>query len=162
MRFTVFGSTGFIGSHLAKYIKNSGFECFTPSRTDFKFSKHLGHVFYCIGLTSNFGSHPFETVQSHVCHLSHILQNAQFDSFLYLSSIIVYKNSKTANENDYLTFNPLNNNELYSISKLMGESLCLSTAHSEVRIARLSSVIGFNTRLRSLIDSLIIEAIQKK
>lgn len=70
MKFTILGSSGFIGSELINLLKKNSIEFITPSR-DYVFSKdiNLGHAIYCIGLTADFRKKPMETIKAHVCKL---------------------------------------------------------------------------------------------
>ena len=91
MRFTVFGATGFIGANLVAHLSRRGHEVRCPKRDlPIEAGDHLGHVIYAIGLTANFRSRPYETVEAHVGLLSRLLQTSCFDSWLYLSSTRVY------------------------------------------------------------------------
>jgi len=104
----------------------------------------LGHVIYAIGLTADFREKSFETVDAHVCTLARWLKDAHFDSWLYLSSTRLYGNTLVngkATEAMPVTVLP-GADGLYDISKLMGESLCLSRNSPAVRVARLSNVYG--------------------
>ena len=92
MKFTILGANGFIGSNLVKFLKTKNCEIFTPNISEIT-SENLGHVIYCIGITSDFRERPFDTVNSHVSLLNDFLKNHNFESFLYLSSTRVYMNS---------------------------------------------------------------------
>ncbi len=142
--FTVLGASGVIGRHLVDFLHDRGEEVFTPTRDQKQilFNRPLGTVIYAIGITADFRSKPFATVRAHVSILADILQYAQFDSLLYLSSTRLYSGSMTTSENSQISVNPHHYSDLYNISKLMGESLCLSCGHPEVKIARLANVIG--------------------
>ncbi|HZW24578.1 MAG TPA: NAD(P)-dependent oxidoreductase [Gallionella sp.] len=161
MRFTVLGASGFIGSHLAAYLRRAGHECMTPERGDPSiFADDLGHVIYCIGLTADFRQRPYDTVEAHVCHLSGILRRARFDSLLYLSSTRVYMHAVAASEDADLVVNSANPSDLYNLSKLMGESLCLATAGRNVRIARLSNVYGRGADAQNFLSAVLREALE--
>lgn len=154
--FTVLGATGFIGGHMASYLRAKGFECATPGRDDETiFSKTLGHVIYAIGLTADFRTRPFDTVEAHVCLLKKVLQAGNFDSLLYLSSTRVYAASACAEESSPLTIG--GDLDLYNLSKLMGESLCVHSGKKNVRIARLSNVVGLRPDHDIFIDQLLSE-----
>jgi nucleoside-diphosphate-sugar epimerase len=160
---TVLGSSGFIGSNLVSYLSANGMEYFAPAKDHpFKKNQHLGHVVYCIGLTADFRKRPFDTVKAHVCKLMEILENAEYDSFLYLSSTRVYNNAAEGIETADLKVNPLEFSDLYNISKLMGEAVCLSIPDKKVRIARLSNVIGNDFSSENFLFSLIKEAVDDK
>lgn len=161
MKFTILGANGFIGSNLVNYLKTQSCEIFTPDISDIT-SENLGHVIYCIGITSDFRERPFDTVDSHVSLLNNFLKNANFESFLYLSSTRLYMNSSSTEEENPIIVNPNNFTELYNISKIMGESISLSSKKTNIRIARLSNVIGKNFNSNDFLFSLIHDAVEKK
>lgn len=161
MKFTIFGSRGFIGSNLLQKLKHSNVEYYTPDIHDDKILKeNLGHVIYAIGLTADFRERQFDTVETHVCLLHDLLKNATFDSFLYLSSTRVYSN--LTDECTSLKVNPTKPDDLYNISKIMGESLCMASDKPNIRIVRLSNVIGNNFTSNDFLSSIIRDAIEKK
>ena len=87
MKFTILGSTGFIGSSITNYLKSQAIECDTLDlRTDKINEKSLGHVLYAIGV-GDFIKRPFDAVTAHVCELQKILTKCKFDSFLYFQLI---------------------------------------------------------------------------
>lgn len=163
MKFSVFGANGFIGSNMVHFLKSQNHECSELEPNDEKiFDRPLGNVIYCIGLTADFRERPFDTVEAHVCLLHKILKGCKFDSFLYLSSTRVYSNSTSTNERDRLHVEPTNPDSLYNISKLMGESLCLASKSQNIRIARLSNVVGIGGNHNDFLNSLIHDASSNK
>lgn len=164
MRFTVLGASGFIGSHLAAYIRSLGLECFTPLRGDpIVLERELGYVMYCAGLTADYSQRPFDTAQAHVCHLANILENAKFDGLLYLSSTRLYDSgSASTREEADLMLNPMNPRHLYDLSKAMGESLCLTAGKGRARIARLSCVYGDSVERAGFLSDLLVQALTHK
>src|SRR5688572_20741048 len=119
---TVLGASGFIGGHLVTKLRESGCDVFTPEREADLSGKRLGHVVYCIGLTADFRSRPLDTVTAHVCRLVEVMRDCDFESLLYLSSTRLYKgDSKIAQEDDPFQVAPLDPDDLYNVSKLMGE-----------------------------------------
>jgi len=163
MKFSVFGSNGFIGSNMVNFLKSQKIECDILEPNDEKiFERPLGHVIYCIGITADFRERPFDTVESHVCLLHKILKKCKFDSFLYLSSTRVYSGSTSTNETDRLLVNPNDLDNLYNISKLMGESLCLASDSQNVRIVRLSNVVGNSVNYNDFLSSIIHDAVFSK
>lgn len=141
--FTVLGASGYIGSRLVAHLQAQGHTVWAPARGDAEVFNHpLGHVMYCVGLTSDFRTRPFDTVDAHVGLLAEVLRRAQFDSLLYLSSTRVYMGAARTDEDAPLTVLPGDPSYLYNLTKLTGESLCHASGRAGVRVARLSNVVG--------------------
>ena len=156
---TILGATGFIGRHLATRLRELGTDCFCPGRNEPLTPRALGHVIYCIGLTADFRQRPYETVEAHVCKLGDVLRHCEFDSLLYLSSTRVYGlYGPLAKEEDTLRVSSSNSGDLYNISKLMGESLALSSSRS-TRVARLSNVYGDDFSSNNFLNSIVRDAV---
>ena len=156
MKFTVFGSSGFIGSNVTDYLRREGCEVVTPTRDEIILPNvHLGHVVYAIGLTGDFRGRPFETVNAHVTELARRMRNTSYDSWLYLSSTRVYGLlSEYVSETDPICVMP-GPDSIYDISKLLGESLCLAIGRPTVRVARLSNVYGTSQSHHTFLGSLL-------
>ncbi|MFC1856965.1 NAD-dependent epimerase/dehydratase family protein [Thermodesulfobacteriota bacterium] len=158
---TVFGTSGVIGSHIARYLSRANYDVYAPDRNVKLKRRDLGNVIYCIGITSDFRTRPYDTVEAHVSVLSHILQTCTFNSFTYLSSTRIYKQSESfAKENDAILVHPLKSDDLYNISKIMGESLLISSG-KQVKIIRLSNVYGGDYTSDNFLPSLIRDAIKE-
>ncbi|MDP2035616.1 MAG: NAD-dependent epimerase/dehydratase family protein [Polaromonas sp.] len=144
MKFTVLGGHGFIGGHLVKHLKAQGHVVDDPGRElEGVMDGELGHVIYAIGLTADFRKRPFDTVDAHVSLLARLLQRCRFESWLYLSSTRVYAGlGKSQVTEDDAILVPPGPDSLYNLSKLMGESLCLTLPNPAIRVARLSNVYG--------------------
>jgi len=160
-KITVLGSSGFIGSHLAEKIRAAGSDCFLPGRDEDLAGRELGHVIYCIGLTADFRTRPFDTVEAHVCRLLEVLRSCRYDSFLYLSSTRVYSSGEkdVAEEDDALRVRPLDAGDLYNISKVMGESATLNCGGASARVARLSNVYGGDFDSDNFLSEVLRDAI---
>ncbi len=142
-RFTVLGASGAIGSRLVTALRANGHEVLAPEREDQHWQiQPLGHVIYAIGITADFRSRALDTVEAHVCVLAPLLRSAVFESLLYLSSTRIYGASALGREDTPLVVNPRAPSDLYNLSKLMGESMCMNCGRSGVRVARLSNVVG--------------------
>lgn len=159
MRFTVLGGSGFIGSHLVAALSSQGVPCDTPSRREELLGRPLGRLIYSVGLTADFRARPFDTVEAHVCYLARLLRAADFESFLYLSTTRVYAGADSTDEEADLQVNPTRPDDLYNLSKLMGESLCMGCRRPGVRIARLSNVFGRDPQGGNFLSSVIREAV---
>lgn len=164
MKFTVLGVGGFIGSQLAEALKGEGkADVYTPLRQgkgdilDEIRDRDLGHVFYCIGLTADFRSRPFDTVEAHVCLLRRLLERGRFESLTYLSSTRIYEGAATTHETTVLQVLPSNPGHIFNLSKLMGESLCL-TSGLKARVVRLSNVFGRDMPQQVFISQVLKEA----
>lgn len=165
MRYTVLGAEGFIGQALSRWLHSRGYEVHTPARhltlTELCASLR-GNVIYCIGVTADFRSRPWDTIDAHVGVLRHILEKGQFASLTYLSSTRVYFGCDIGQEEAPLTVKPETPDQLYNLSKLMGESLC-HIAHRPdrpVRVVRLSNVIGNDLKSDNFIYALLQEALK--
>jgi nucleoside-diphosphate-sugar epimerase len=160
-RFTILGGRGFVGSRLNTYLRAKGYAVDSPLRQEPSlFEQPLGHVMYCIGLTGDFRSRPFDTVEAHVEVLRHVLKRADFETLTYLSSTRVYGDSARTDEDVPLTVRPSNPNDLYNLSKLTGEALCHASGRQGVRVARLSNVVGphMDPQSGNFVASLLREA----
>lgn len=163
MRFCVLGSSGFVGSHLAAFLRGQGHTVLMPGRNDpAVFAEELGHAIYCIGLTADFRSRPFDTVRAHVCYLAEILEKSRFESLLYLSSTRLYGGAGSADEEAVLQADPQNPGDLYNLTKMTGESLCFSCGRADVRVARLSNVYGADFKSENFLSSIIRDAVKYK
>jgi nucleoside-diphosphate-sugar epimerase len=160
MNWTVLGASGTIGRRLTAHLRSVGHIVDTPGRNDDNlYRRPLGHVIYAIGLTADFRQRPFDTVQAHVSVLAELLQHGDFESLLYLSSTRLYARAAKGCEDSPLTVLAQDPSDLYNLSKLMGESLCLQDARSGIRVARLSNVVGGdNAESANFLASLLREA----
>lgn len=164
MKFTVLGASGFIGSHVAGLATQLGHEVFCPKRDELLDGCELGHVIYSIGLTSDFRQRPHNTVTAHVTKLQEILTRTKFDSLVYLSSTRVYArcpaDGTAVTETQPLGVLSSDFSDLYNLSKLMGESIAL-THGPQVKVARLSNVIGMDLASDNFLISVVRDCLEK-
>jgi nucleoside-diphosphate-sugar epimerase len=157
---TVFGAQGFVGRNLVRHLRGQGYEVRAFGRGNETWrGSDLGHVFYAIGLTADFRSRPFETIDAHVSVLSDLLRSAAFTSFVYLSSTRVYARAGTTDEATAIPVQPADPDDLYNISKLMGEAACLGSGLKNARVARLSNVFGEDLGSSNFLTAVIREAV---
>jgi len=161
MKFTVLGSSGFIGGHLVRHLRQQGHEVVTPARNVSSLrGDKLGHVIYAVGLTGDFRTRLKETVDAHVYTLQRLMDGADFDSWLYLSSTRVYGSlakDQKAIEDAILSVKP-SLDSVYDLSKLLGEAICLAASNPKVRIARLSNVYGSGQSEHNFLGSIVRDA----
>jgi nucleoside-diphosphate-sugar epimerase len=162
-RFTIVGSSGFIGRHLVAQLKNSGHEVvainrIAESQDD---NTNYGHVIDCGGLTADFRTRRTEIFEAHASRIDRAVQRLRFVSYLYLSSTRVYKNSPNTSEDSPIEVRPAEFDDSYNISKIAGESICLLQANPKVRVARLSNVMGPNPDRSVFLTSIITDAALK-
>lgn len=156
--FTILGGQGFIGTHLASWLRQRGHEVFAPHRDECLAGSQLGLVVYAIGVTSDFRQRPFDTVAAHVCRLNEVLHDCDFESLTYLSSTRVYHGLQgIADENRPLMVDPQRPDELYNISKLAGESLALASGRP-TKVVRIANVYGAHDTSSNFLASVIREA----
>lgn len=160
MKFTVLGASGFIGSHLVAHLRARGDDVTCPPRDDWsKLTNGLGHVIYSVGITADFRVRTVDTAEAHVGRLTEVLRRGDFESLLYLSSTRLYGGASRASEEATFTVDPARLDDVYNLSKLLGESLCLAMPNERVRVARLSNVFGPDWSSRNFLASVISEAI---
>ncbi len=158
-KFTIFGAQGWIGSNLVRSLRQSGNEVCELHRDNWPArGERLGHVVFAIGLTADFRNRPLETGQAHVGVLTDALERYQFNSFLYLSTTRIYRNAPEAVEGASFRVSPADPDQLYDITKLAGEALCLSLAQPTMRVARLSNVIGPRDPSENFLSAVVADA----
>lgn len=158
MKFTVVGGSGYVGRHVMRHLASAGFEAEAPARGDDSiFSRPLGHVLYCVGLTADFRTRPFDTVEAHVTLLARLLEHADFKSLLYLSSTRLYGSTSNGGTEQMIQVDPCDPDALYNASKLVGEALCLRDERA-VRVVRLSNVYGGEEPSPSFVEMILKEA----
>jgi nucleoside-diphosphate-sugar epimerase len=161
--YSVLGADGFVGSSLVRHLQDRGHSCDAVHRND-RVPKRFGHLIFCIGVSSDFRTRPFDTMEAHVSVLAQLLRGNCFESFTYLSSTRVYLGvtvGEAAREDMPLTINPSDPNDLYNASKLAGESLCLAINNPVIRVVRLSNVYGADDRSDNFLTVILRDVITR-
>lgn len=158
---TVIGGRGYIGSYLTAALEADGVPCWVPDRDDpLLFARDLGHVFYCAGTRDTSSQRGAKMEQAHVALVSEILSKARFSSLLYVSSTRVYMRASSGREDALLAVDPGDPEQLFNITKIAGESVCLSVADSKVRVARVSNVYGPGAPRETFLPSILFDALR--
>ena len=144
--FTILGAGGYVGRALVTRLRQQGHRVNAVTRAllpaFLQPNCSSGHVIDCIGLTGDFRSRPFDTAQAHVGITAQCLATLHCESFLFLSSTRVYARAASTREDTLLPCMPADPSDLYNLTKLAGEALCLGDPRSTWRVARLSNVYG--------------------
>jgi nucleoside-diphosphate-sugar epimerase len=144
--FTILGAAGFVGSALVAVLQHAGHRVRPVSRGTLpallETRRNAGHVIDCIGLTGDYRSRPHDTAEAHVGVTARCLAGLHFESFLFLSSTRVYARATATHEGAPLSCMPADPADLYNLTKLAGEAVCLADPRQTVRVARLSNVYG--------------------
>lgn len=157
-RFTVVGSRGFIGRSLAEALRLDGHDVRSMDRLSPVSDRSLGHVIFAAGVTADYRTRPVDTMEAHVGALADLLTRGGFDSLTYLSSTRVYEGLGHGHEDAVFRCDPADPSQLYNISKLAGEALCLTLPDPQIRVVRLSNVFGAADRSETLMSALLHEA----
>jgi nucleoside-diphosphate-sugar epimerase len=136
------------------HLKSSVY-CLTPN--EFLSSNlFVGTIYYCLGVTGDFGSRIVETVESHVSTLAKIANTGRFKKIVYLSSSRVYGQSNSTVESEGIKFQNIEFSNLYDFSKLMGECILYQKEFFEKSvILRLSNVVGENQPITTAIGQML-------
>jgi nucleoside-diphosphate-sugar epimerase len=159
--FTILGAGGFIGAALVAWLESREQVVHPVTRAALPAllaaRRPAGHVINCIGLTADFRTRPLETAEAHVALVGRCLSQLDFASFLLLSSTRVYARAGATHEDAALTTNPGDPSDLYNLTKLAGEALCLADPRSVIRVARLSNVYGIGIPTESFLGQVLRE-----
>jgi len=159
MRFTVIGAGGFIGAALCERLEISGAEVFRPPRDSAEiFARPLGHVIYAAGVTADFRERPFDTVRANTCLIADVLERADFEALVYLSSARIYRHAEHTGEDAVIYLRPNDPEDLYDLTKLTAEALCSASKRPRVRVVRLTNVVGPDFRSKNFLFDLIRSA----
>jgi nucleoside-diphosphate-sugar epimerase len=160
-QYTIIGASGFIGSRLLAALHQRGDSVYTPARgEDGMLRRELGRVFYCAGLTGDFMTRPFDTVEAHVGVVAQVLREAKFDRLIYLSSTRVYDSlgERGGRETDVLEFDVTAPRNVYDLSKALGENLCLARSGNRAAVARLANVFDWRDEAGGFLSDLLKRA----
>jgi nucleoside-diphosphate-sugar epimerase len=138
-----------------------GHEVQVPARGDRGvLTRDLGVVFYCAGLTADFDSRPFDTVEAHVALVNDIARAGRFEKLVYLSSTRLYDGLDVAraDESAPLRLQPSSPRHTYDLSKALGENIVLTRTGGRGSVARLSNVFDWSAGAPGFLSEWLVEA----
>jgi nucleoside-diphosphate-sugar epimerase len=157
----VLGASGFLGENFVRWLRSKNEDVFCPGRAELtNLAGDLGHTLYCIG-TDDFANNPLGVAEAHVGLLEKILRCCCFASLTYFSSTRLYLGANSSAEDSPIYIDPKDSGRLYNATKIAGEMLCLAIDRPEVRIVRISNVVGFAPRAISFVPMLIKDSLSK-
>lgn len=156
--FTIFGHSGFIGTHLKKKLQQHNL--ILPNKNDLFINKNLGNIIYCIG-SDRWKTDIYNSFEANLGYIPKILNHNKFSTFNFLSSIKVYGNKNKTNENSILKVSLNNPNAYYMIKKICAESIILSQK-KKFKIIRLSNIYGDNFDAPLVLPTFIRDSIKFK
>jgi nucleoside-diphosphate-sugar epimerase len=155
---TVVGASGFIGGHLVAELERRGLPHSVPGRHERLAGRELGDVVYCAGVTGDFRRRPLDTVAAHVGDLEALLRTTEVSSLVYLSSIRMYRSPGTATEDDPLELVPSDPDQLYDLSKALGEAIVLRCVVPAL-VVRLANTYGVDVGSTNFLPSILRDAL---
>jgi cephalosporin hydroxylase/nucleoside-diphosphate-sugar epimerase len=142
-RITVFGGHGFIGTALRAELERRGGSVICQPRDSIAPPEGgFGTLIWCIGLTADFRTRPYDTATAHVGLLARVLAQRAHDRVVFLSSTRVYSGAASTAEDAALTVRPADPSDLYNATKLAGEALVLTAEATAGVVVRLSNIVG--------------------
>lgn len=158
-QYTIIGGQGFLGSELASQLEKYS-PVVPPKNDESIFNKNLGTVFYCAG-HGDCNNNPFKVYDSNLNYLSKLLQNADFEKLVYVSSTRVYMDQNSSQETGDICVLKNDPRRLFNLTKLTAEELCLKSQKSVV-IVRPSNIYGGAINSPLFLPSIVRDAVNKK
>ncbi|MBW8185199.1 NAD-dependent epimerase/dehydratase family protein [Shewanella nanhaiensis] len=157
-KYTVVGSTGFIGNNLVRFLTEKGEEVTEINRIAPSRNESLGTIVYCAG----FGGcdEPQKVLDANLTFLMKLLDECNYERFIYISSTRVYLNATTGTEKSNLVISSGDKRSVFNLSKITAEKL--STNNPKLISLRVSNVYGdaFNSPL--FLPTIIRDAIKSR
>ncbi len=159
--FTIFGGNGFVGGEVARLLETRGDSVLRVTRSNWPDAgADLGDVIFTVGMTADFRKRLVETVELQVLRLYEALTRYKFNSFTYLSSARVYSGASSTDESATLLVRPYEEDHVYNISKLAGESLCFAIPNPKIRVVRMSNVFGARDTSNLFLTAVMRDAVE--
>jgi nucleoside-diphosphate-sugar epimerase len=159
--FTIFGGNGFVGGEVARLLESRGDSVLRVTRANWPDAgADLGDVIFTVGMTADFRKRLVETVEMQVLRLYEALTRYKFNSFTCLSSARVYAGAAATDETASLLVRPYEEDHVYNISKLAGESLCFAMPNPKIRVVRMSNVFGVQDTSNLFLTAVMRDAVE--
>ncbi|MFA0005419.1 NAD-dependent epimerase/dehydratase family protein [Vibrio splendidus] len=156
--FTVFGGKGFIGSSVVLKLRSYGYDVYVPEKKDEGiFNRNLGTVIYCAG-HGDCKNNPFKVLDANLTLLSQLLEYADFEKLIYISSTRVYINQDHSSESSDVTISTNDERRLFNLSKLTAEEVCMRSGRNTC-VVRPSNVYGVAINSPLFLPSITRDAI---
>ncbi len=161
LTFTILGAGGFIGAALVAWLESQDQIVHPITRASLPAllagRRPVGHIIDCTGLTGDFRVRRLETAEAHVGLVARCLASLQYNSFLLLSSTRVYARASATHEDATLAVLPNDPEDLFALTKLAGEVLCLADPRPATRVVRLSNVYGIGMPVETFLGQVLRE-----
>ncbi|MEZ9107098.1 NAD-dependent epimerase/dehydratase family protein [Vibrio cyclitrophicus] len=156
--YTVFGGTGFIGSEFVKKLEEQGHKVEVINRKTADFlDRELGVVIYAAGF-GDCTNNCYNVLDANLTLLANILENANFEKLIYLSSTRVYLNQEYTNEDGNLNISINDSRRLFNLTKIAAEEMC-QLSKKDVLIIRPSNVYGLAINSPLFLPSIVRNAL---
>lgn len=158
MKYTVIGGKGFIGSKIVKSLESMGDNVWIPNKGDKSiFKKPLGVVIYCAG-HGDCNNGIYKVFDSNSVLLSKLLELADFERIVYISSTRIYMNQEEADENSNLTISENDSRRLFNLTKLLSEELLMKSGR-KFSIIRPSNTYGMALKSPLFLPTIVRNAV---
>ena len=161
---SIVGGEGFIGRHLARWMKRRNLPVDVVGRSALsELSSEPGLVIWAAGTTSDYAADPIRTLEAHVSDLARVIERGGYEGFVYLSSARLYDGLEgPADEETPLGLDPAEPRHLYDLSKALGEWFVRHRAGPRGRVARLAGVYADGLDGGSFLESMLQQALEGK
>ena len=139
---TVVGANGFIGSKVASSLASKGLTVNTPDKDDLSWiDRPQGLLVYAAGFTADYLNQPLKTLEAHSQLIGQVVENAMYQSLVYLSSVRLYDGQTgIVDESTSLSLDSANIRHYFDLTKALGEWFVRHQGGPNAHIIRLGVV----------------------
>jgi nucleoside-diphosphate-sugar epimerase len=158
MKYTVVGGKGFIGSKIVEKLIHKNEDFWIPEKNCIDlFNQELGIIIYCAG-HGDCNEGFLKVLESNTILLAELLEKADFERLVYISSTRVYMGGGSSNEESNVILQSNDKRRLFNLSKLLSEELLLKS-HKNVTIVRPSNTYGVALNSPLFLPSIVRDAL---